>query len=150
MGVWCSLFFCALEYFIKITKQRDNKENETKKTSEFPNMARLQWWDGASPEHWVTISYFSSPTLEILPQAMVGSQASCWAVDGDSGLEPSCSWACYLYLAFLLPLSSTSLLFSLPLLCLLTPPDSNFLLLLLQCDAAVAWLSDLAIVSHQW
>ena len=34
--------FCALEYFIMITKQKDNKESETKKTSEFPNIARLQ------------------------------------------------------------------------------------------------------------
>jgi len=25
-----------------ITKQRDNKESETKKTSKFPNIARLQ------------------------------------------------------------------------------------------------------------
>jgi len=33
---------CALEYFIMITKQRDNKESETKKTSEFPNIVRLQ------------------------------------------------------------------------------------------------------------
>ena len=33
---------CALEYFIMITKQGDNKESETMKTSEFPNTARPQ------------------------------------------------------------------------------------------------------------
>ena len=33
--------FCALEYFIMITKQKDNKESKTKKTSKFPNIARL-------------------------------------------------------------------------------------------------------------
>jgi len=33
---------CTLEYFIMITKQRDNKESEIKKTSEFPNIIRLQ------------------------------------------------------------------------------------------------------------
>jgi len=32
----------ALEYFIIITKQRDNKESEIKKTSEFPNIVRPQ------------------------------------------------------------------------------------------------------------
>jgi len=36
------LFFssCVLEYFIMITKQKDNKESETKKISEFPILAR--------------------------------------------------------------------------------------------------------------
>ena len=42
IGVYVSVLFCALEYFIMITKQRDNKESETKKTSEFPNRVRLQ------------------------------------------------------------------------------------------------------------
>jgi len=32
--------FCALEYFIMITKQKDNKESETKKTFEFPILPR--------------------------------------------------------------------------------------------------------------
>jgi len=42
MGVYAFVPFCALEYFIMITKQRDNKESEIKKTSEFPNIARPQ------------------------------------------------------------------------------------------------------------
>ena len=41
-GIMLVFPLCALEYFIMITKQRDNKENETKKTSEFPNIIRLQ------------------------------------------------------------------------------------------------------------
>jgi len=32
--------FYALEYFIMITKQKDNKESKTKKTSKFPILAR--------------------------------------------------------------------------------------------------------------
>jgi len=32
--------FCALEYFIMITKQKDNKKSETKKTSKFLILAR--------------------------------------------------------------------------------------------------------------
>jgi len=36
------LFFSSyvLEYFIMITKQKDNKESETKKISKFPILAR--------------------------------------------------------------------------------------------------------------
>ena len=28
-----------------ITKQKDNKESETKKTSKFPNIVKSHWWD---------------------------------------------------------------------------------------------------------
>jgi len=141
MGVYASVPFCALEYFIMITKQRDNKESETKKTSEFPNIVRPQWWDSTPPKHWVTTPYSSSSTPGILPHTMVGSQLSCQAVDRDSNLKLSYSWAHYLYLTFLLPLSSASLFFFLPLLCLLTPPDFNFPPLPLRCSSVVARLS---------
>jgi len=40
MGVYAWFPSCALEYFIMITKQKNNKESETKKTSEFPILAR--------------------------------------------------------------------------------------------------------------
>jgi len=64
MIAWIPL--CALEYFIMITKQRDNKESETKKTSKFPNIVRSQWWDSTPPKYWVTAPYSSSPTPGIL------------------------------------------------------------------------------------
>ena len=41
-GVMLVFPLYALEYFIMITKQRDNKESETKKTSKFPNIVRPQ------------------------------------------------------------------------------------------------------------
>jgi len=66
MGVCTWVPFCALEYFIKITKQRDNKESETKKTSKFPNIARLTWWGSTSPKHLVTACYSFSPTSGVL------------------------------------------------------------------------------------
>ena len=133
--------FCALEYFIMITKQKDNKESETKKTSEFPNIVRSQWWDGASPEHWVTTPHSSIPTPGILLCMVVGSQASCWAVDKDSDLELFCSWAHYLLLAFLLHLFSLSLSLLLSPLCLLITLESSFLLLPLRCEFATVQLS---------
>jgi len=34
--------FCALEYFIRITKQQYNKRKETKRTSKFPKIIRVK------------------------------------------------------------------------------------------------------------
>jgi len=129
-----------------ITKQRDNKESETKKTSEFPNIARPQWWDGALPKHWLTTPHSLSPTLGTLPHTMVRSQASWWTIGRDSGLEPSCPHTHFLCLAFLLLLSSASLFFSLPLLCTLTSLSSSFLLPPLRWFGSL----NLTIISHQW
>ena len=143
--ITCSAWvpFCALEYFIMITKQRDNKESETKKTSEFPNIVRLHWWNGAPPKHWVTVPYSFSPTPGILPHMMARSQVSCQAVDRDGNLESSCSQARYLYLAFLLPLFSASLFF----LLFQTPVSVHC-----HYDVTPWWLDSLnpAIISHQW
>jgi len=93
------------------------------------------------PSHWLTAPYSSSPTLGTLPHRMVRSQASCQAIDKNSDLKSSCSRAHYLHLAFLLPLFSVSLFFSLPLLCLLTPLYSNSLILPLWCNSVVSQLS---------
>jgi len=141
IGVYAWVPFHALEYFIMITKQRDNKENETKKTSEFPNIAKPQWWDSAFSKHWLTTPRPLSPTLGTLPRMMVGSRASWRTVGRDSSLEPSCSCVRFLHLAFLLLLFSASLFFSLPLLCTLTSLTSSFLLLPLWGDFTIVRLS---------
>ena len=133
--------FCALEYFIMITKQKDNTESETKKTSKFPNIVRPQWWDGTPPKHWVTTLHSSSPTPGIPPHMVVRSRASCQAVNRDGDLESSCSRACYLLLAFLLYLSSLTLSLLLSPLCLLITPEFSFLLLPLQCESMTVRLS---------
>jgi len=141
MRVWC---FCSLlcprvfyyDYKAKRQQRKWDKENLW-----IPKHSRLQWWNGTPPEHWLTAPHSSSPTLGTLSCMMVGSRASCQAVDRDGDLKSSCSWACYLHLAFLLPLSSASLFFSLPLLCLLTPLYSNSLLLPLRYDSMVSRLS---------
>ena len=64
------------------------------------------------PKHWVITFWSSNPTPRILLYMVVRSWASCWAVDGDGDLKLSCPWAHYLYLVFLLSLSSASLVFS--------------------------------------
>jgi len=62
-----SLFpLCALEYFIRITKQWYNKRKETKKTSNFPKIVRVKWWDGTSPDHLATTPHSSNPTPGVL------------------------------------------------------------------------------------
>jgi len=141
MGVWCFFFFHALEYFIMITKQRDNKESGTKKTSEFPILARPQWWYSVPPEHRLTPPCYSSPTPGTLPRMMVRPRASWQTMGRDSSLEPSCSCAHFLHLTFLLLLFSASQFFLLPLLCILTFLSSSFLLLPLRGDFAMVWLS---------
>jgi len=141
IGVWClSSPLCPRAFYYDYKAKRQQRKWD-KETSEFPNIARPQWWDSTPSEHWLTALCSSSPTLGTLPYTMVRSWASWWAVDRDSGLELSCSRACFLHLVFLLLLSSASLFFSLPLLCLLTLLYSNFLPLSLQGDSMVAWLS---------
>jgi len=106
-----SLFpLCALEYFIRITKQWYNKRKETKKTPKFPKIVRVKWWDGTSPDHLATTPYSSNPTPRDLLWMIDGSWAFWWAVERDGDLELSCSRACYLYqTALLLSLYLTSL-----------------------------------------
>jgi len=71
---------CALEYFIRITKQwYNNKRKKTKKTPEFPKIVRVKWWDGTSPDHLATTLYSSNPTPGVL----------LWMIDSSlSGLTP--------------------------------------------------------------
>ena len=115
-----SLFpLCALEYFIRITKQwYNNKRKETKKTSEFPKIVKVKWWDSISPDHLAITPYSSNPTPRDLLWMIDGSWAFWWAVERGSDLKSSCSWAHCLYqIALLLSLYLTSLpdLFSWPL-----------------------------------
>jgi len=140
MGVWCFFLLCPRVFYYDYKAKRQQRKWD-KETSEFPNIARPQWWDGVPPEHWLTTPHSSSPTLGTLPHTMVGPWASWWTVGRDGGLELSCSRARFLHLAFLLLLFSASLFFSLPLLCTLTSLTSSFLLLLLQGDFAMVQLS---------
>jgi len=140
MGVWSFFSLCPRVFYYDYKAKRQQRKWD-KETSEFPNIARLQWWDSAPSKHWLTASCSSSPTLGTLPRMMVRPQASWRAIGKDGGLESSCSRACFLHLAFLLLLSSASLFFSLPLLCTLTSLTSSFFLLLLRGDFAIVWLS---------
>jgi len=143
------LFLLCPRVFYYDYKAKRQQRKWDKETSEFPNIARLQWWDSTPPEHWLTAPCSSSPTLGTLSCTMVGPRASWWAIGRDGSLVPFCSWACFLHLAFLLLLSSASLFFSLPLLCtLLWLPVSFYCC----CEATSQWFDslDLAIISHQW
>ena len=107
-----SLFpLCALEYFIRITKQwYNNKRKETKKTSEFPKIIKVKWWDSTSPDHLAITPYSSNPTPRDLLWMIDGSWAFWWAVESGGDLESSCSRARYLHqTALLLSLYLTSL-----------------------------------------
>jgi len=127
MGLYAIVPFCALGYFIMTTKQRDNKESETKKTSKFPILASPQRWYGAPPKHQLTAPHQSSPTLGTLPCTMVRPWVFWQTVGRDGGLEPSCPRMRFLHLIFLLLLSLASQSFLLPLLCILTFLPSSFL-----------------------
>jgi len=106
-----SLFpLCALEYFIRITKQWYNKRKETKKTPKFPKIVRVKWWDSTSSDHLATTSHFSNPTPRDLLWMIDGSRVFWWAVERGSDLKSSCSRAHCLYqTALLLSLYLTSL-----------------------------------------
>ena len=77
---------CALEYFIRITKQRYNKRKETKKTLKFPKIVRVKWWDSTSPNHLATTPHSSNPTLGVLLSTIDGSWAFWWAIERGSDL----------------------------------------------------------------
>jgi len=111
MGGRLLFSLCALEYFIRITKQWYNKRKETKKTSKFPKIVRGKWWDGTSPDHLPTAPYSSNPTPRVLLSTIDGSRAFWWAIERDSNLELSCSRAHYLHQT---PLLSSLYLTSLP------------------------------------
>jgi len=61
--------FCALEYFIRITKQWYNKRKETKKNSKFPKIVRVKWWDSTSSDHSVTTVRLANSKARIKPTA---------------------------------------------------------------------------------
>jgi len=103
--------FCALEYFIRITNQQYNKRKETKKTSKFPKIVKVKWWNGIFPNYLATTSHFSNPTLGVLLLTMDGSQAFCWAIERDGNLKSFCSWV---YCLHQTPLFSSLYLTSLP------------------------------------
>jgi len=101
---------CALEYFIRITKQWYNKRKKTKKTPKFPKIVRVKWWDSTSPDHLATTPHSSNPTPRDLPWMIDGSQAFWWAIERGSDLESSCSQArCFHQTALLLSFYLTSL-----------------------------------------
>ena len=141
VGVWYLISLLCPRVFYYDYKAKRQQRKRDKETSEFPNIARPQWWDDALPKHWLTTLRSSSPTPGTLPCTMVGPRASWWAIGKDGDLKPSCSRVHLLHLAFLLLLSSASLFFSLPLLCLLTLLYSNFLPLPLWGGSTVAQLS---------
>ena len=135
------LSLCALEYFIRITKQwYNNKKKETEKTPEFPKIVRVRWWDSTSPNHLATTPHSSNPTPRDLLWMIDGSQAFWWAVKRGSNLESSCSRArCLHQTALLLSLYLTSLPDlsspSTTLLYLITSLSLSLLLLGLWCTS---------------
>ena len=79
----------------------------------------------------------SNPIPGILLCMIGSSQASCWAIEEDDNLEPSCSQVHCLRQSSFLPLFLTSLFLSLPPLCLLIPSEPSFLPLPLQYNSVL-------------
>ena len=112
MGVYClSSPLCPRVFYYDYKAKRQQRKWD-KENLWIPKHSKATMMRRHLSEHWVATSWSSNPTPRILLCTMVRSQASCWAVDGDGDLELSCPRACYLHLAFLLPLSLASLIFS--------------------------------------
>jgi len=112
---------CALEYFIRITKQWYNKRKETKKTPKFSKIVKVKWWDGISPDHLATTPHSSNPTPRDLLWTIDGSWAFWWAIEKGSNLKSSysrvpCLYQTSLFLSlYLTSLSDLSSLSTTPL-----------------------------------